>query len=104
MSLNYPRAGCRGGGAGKFTGWPRCWPWSCSRPVARAFKVHREADIYAVGTQRQPPGRAQIGPGATIWWQTQIYHTAPEIGHFVSREDVYAARPGRRIRLTKAGR
>ena len=42
-------------------------------------------------------------PGTTTWRQTRIYHYAPKIGHFVSREDVYAARPGRRIQLTKAG-
>lgn len=42
-------------------------------------------------------------PGTAIWRQTRIYHYAPKIGHFVSREDVYAARPSRRIRLTKAG-
>jgi hypothetical protein len=42
-------------------------------------------------------------PGTAIWRQTRIYHYAPKIGHFVSREDVYAARPGRRIQLTKSG-
>ena len=42
-------------------------------------------------------------PGTTAWRQTRIYHYAPKIGHFVSREDVYAARPGRRIQLIEAG-
>ena len=42
-------------------------------------------------------------PGTTNWRQTRIYHYAPKIGHFVSREDVYAARRGRRIQLTEAG-
>jgi len=42
-------------------------------------------------------------PGGTTWRQTRIYHYAPKIGHFVSRQDVYAARPGRRIQLTEAG-
>lgn len=41
-------------------------------------------------------------PGTTIWRQTRIYHYAPRVGHFISRQDIYASRPGRRIKLTKS--
>lgn len=41
--------------------------------------------------------------GTDNWRQTRIYHYAPKIGHFVAREDIYASRPGRRIRLSAAG-
>lgn len=41
--------------------------------------------------------------GTDNWRQTRIFHYAPKIAHFVSREDIYASRPGRRIRLSAAG-
>ncbi len=41
-------------------------------------------------------------PGTTVWRQTRIYHYAPRVGHFISRRDIYASRPGRRIKLTKS--
>jgi hypothetical protein len=42
-------------------------------------------------------------PDTYNWRQTRIYHYAPKLGHFVSRQDIYAGREGSRIQLTAAG-
>ncbi len=71
--------------------------WRCA--VERTETVTVPAgtfDTYRIACFRYQPGTGD-------WRQTRIFHYAPKIGHFVARQDIYASRPGRRIRLTAAG-
>ncbi len=42
-------------------------------------------------------------PGTRFWRQTRIFNYAPAVGHYVVREDTYAALPSRRRELVSAG-
>lgn len=71
--------------------------WRCTVDQTEIVKVAAGVfDTYRISCFRY---RADTGE----WRQTRTYYYAPEIGHYILRQDEFASRPSRRIELVSFG-
>ena len=75
--------------------WNRTW--RCTVDQTEIVKV--AAGIF--DTYRVSCFRYRLDTGE--WRQTRTYYYAPEVGHYILREDKFASRPSRRIELVSYG-